>query len=74
MQIPPICIYNHLHASFSTSKFHHYIMTIGRDMELSELVLARFDKLVKQGEVIWQDSTPRYVSASPFNVSTYEIP
>ena len=49
-------------------------MTIARDKELSELVLARFDKLVKQEEVIWQDSTPRYVSASPFNVPTYKSP
>lgn len=49
-------------------------MTIAQDMELNELVLARFDKLVKQGEVIWQDSTPRYVSASPFNVLTYKMP
>ncbi|KAM0711689.1 hypothetical protein Q7P35_001056 [Cladosporium inversicolor] len=40
-------------------------------MELSELVLARFDKLVQQGEIIWQDSTPRYVSATPFNFQFY---
>jgi hypothetical protein len=43
-------------------------MTIARDMELGELVLARFDKLVQQGEIIWQDSAPRYVSATPFDV------
>jgi hypothetical protein len=49
-------------------------MTIARDKELSGLALARFDKLVKQGEVIWQDSAPRYVSAVPFNVSTYKSP
>jgi len=49
-------------------------MTIARDMELSDVAVARFDKLVQQGEIIWQDSTPRYISATPFDVPPYTSP
>jgi len=53
---------------FRNSRLNYHNMTISRDTELGELVLARFDKLVQQGEIIWQESTPRHVSATPFNV------
>ena len=59
-----------MHTTLSASRLYRYAMTIARDLELSELVLARFDKLVQQGEIIWQDSAPRYVSATPFDVPT----
>jgi hypothetical protein len=48
-------------------------MTRSSDLELSEVAVARFDKLVQQGEIIWQDSKPRYVSATPFDVLNYKI-
>jgi hypothetical protein len=57
--------------NFSASKIYHHIMTIARETELSEVAVARFDKLVQQGEIIWQDSKPRYISATPFDVPAY---
>lgn len=39
-------------------------------MSLEERALAQFDKLVQQGEIIWQDTAPRYISATPFDVRT----
>jgi hypothetical protein len=40
-------------------------------MELKDHVLAQFDKLVREGEIIWQDTKPRYILATPFDVSTH---
>lgn len=37
-------------------------------MSIEERTLAQFDKLVQQGEIIWQDTAPRYISATPFDV------
>lgn len=37
-------------------------------MSLEEHAIAQFDKLVQQGEIIWQDTAPRYISATPFDV------
>lgn len=37
-------------------------------MALAETALSRFDKLVEEGEIIWQDNAPRYVSCDPFDV------
>lgn len=37
-------------------------------MSLEGRAFAQFDKLVQQGEIIWQDTAPRYVSATPFDV------
>jgi len=49
-------------------------MTKPEEVDLKEHVLAQFDKLVQQGEIIWQDTTPRYISATPFDVLFYTSP
>jgi hypothetical protein len=41
---------------------------------LKEQVLTQFDTLVQRGEIIWQDSAPRYIEATPFDVTTYQDP
>jgi hypothetical protein len=44
-------------------------MTKSDDTELKKHALTQFDKLVQQGEIIWQDTKPRYISATPFDVT-----
>jgi hypothetical protein len=39
--------------------------------DLEERVLTQFDTLVQRGEIIWQDSAPRYVEATPFDVPAH---
>lgn len=39
-------------------------------MDLETRALAQFDSLVKQGEILWQDTAPRYIPSNPFDVIT----
>jgi hypothetical protein len=47
------------------------IETMSRSQSSLELkALAQFDRLVETRELFWTEVIPRYVSSSPFNVST----
>jgi hypothetical protein len=45
---------------------------MGSIEDLGERVLTQFDTLVQRGEIIWQDSAPRYIEATPFDVSAHQ--
>jgi hypothetical protein len=68
----PLVTLFYTHTATGSFLIWRTLATMGSIDGLGERVLTQFDTLVQRGEIIWQDSAPRYIEATPFDVPAHQ--